>query len=81
MAPFGLERDTNWMDEVRGRQAWAAHVPCSLISLLLSLLCLTGTCGDWKSVFTVAQSEAFDTVYQEKMARLEPGLFPWSEYC
>lgn len=40
-----------------------------------------GTCGDWKNVFTVAQSEAFDTIYQEKMARLDPGRFPWSEYC
>nr|XP_048282864.1 sulfotransferase 2A1-like isoform X4 [Myodes glareolus]XP_048282865.1 sulfotransferase 2A1-like isoform X4 [Myodes glareolus]XP_048282867.1 sulfotransferase 2A1-like isoform X4 [Myodes glareolus]XP_048282868.1 sulfotransferase 2A1-like isoform X4 [Myodes glareolus]XP_048282869.1 sulfotransferase 2A1-like isoform X4 [Myodes glareolus] len=40
-----------------------------------------GTCGNWKNVFTVAQSEAFDTVYQEKMSRLDPGLFSWSEYC
>ncbi|XP_041911470.1 sulfotransferase 2A1-like [Arvicola amphibius] len=36
-----------------------------------------GTCGNWKNVFTVAQSEAFDTAYQEKMVRLDPGLFPW----
>ncbi|KAL6084042.1 hypothetical protein STEG23_027713, partial [Scotinomys teguina] len=40
-----------------------------------------GICGDWKTHFTVAQSEAFDRVYQEKMLRLDPGLFPWSENC
>ncbi|XP_076427648.1 3-beta-hydroxysteroid sulfotransferase-like isoform X2 [Peromyscus maniculatus bairdii] len=36
-----------------------------------------GICGDWKNFFTVTQSEAFDRVYQEKMSRLDPGLFPW----
>ncbi|XP_075393920.1 sulfotransferase 2A1-like [Tenrec ecaudatus] len=36
-----------------------------------------GVTGDWKHHFTVAQSEAFDKMYQEKMAGLPPGLFPW----
>ncbi|XP_004387019.3 bile salt sulfotransferase-like [Trichechus manatus latirostris] len=36
-----------------------------------------GITGDWKNHFTVAQSEAFNKIYQEKMRELPQGLFPW----
>uniref|UniRef100_H0Y072 Sulfotransferase n=2 Tax=Otolemur garnettii TaxID=30611 RepID=H0Y072_OTOGA len=36
-----------------------------------------GVTGDWKNYFTVAQAEAFDKLFQEKMADLPQELFPW----
>ncbi|XP_047649212.1 sulfotransferase 2A1 isoform X2 [Phacochoerus africanus] len=36
-----------------------------------------GIPGDWKNYFTVAQAEAFDKLFQEKMADLPQELFPW----
>ncbi|XP_001917522.4 sulfotransferase 2A1 [Equus caballus] len=36
-----------------------------------------GITGDWKNHFTVAQAEAFDKIFQEKMADLPRELFPW----
>ncbi|XP_062993672.1 sulfotransferase 2A1 isoform X2 [Elgaria multicarinata webbii] len=37
-----------------------------------------GICGDWKTHFTVAESEYFDKIYQEKMQGLK-GIFPWEQ--
>ncbi|NXS55211.1 ST2B1 Sulfotransferase, partial [Brachypteracias leptosomus] len=35
-----------------------------------------GICGDWKNHFTVAQSETFDRIYQDRMQDLKM-TFPW----
>ncbi|XP_027732450.1 bile salt sulfotransferase [Vombatus ursinus] len=39
-----------------------------------------GIAGDWKNHFTVAQSEAFDKLFQERMAELDQRLFPWEQH-
>nr|XP_009673263.1 PREDICTED: sulfotransferase family cytosolic 2B member 1 isoform X2 [Struthio camelus australis] len=38
-----------------------------------------GICGDWKNHFTVAQSETFDRIYQDRMQGLNMA-FPWDKH-
>ncbi|XP_049755849.1 sulfotransferase 2A1-like [Elephas maximus indicus] len=52
-------------------------VPDEIMDHSKGKLLRKGITGDWKNHFTVAQSEAFDKIYQEKMGVLPQGLFPW----
>lgn len=52
-------------------------LPPSLLDQRQGTFLRKGVCGDWKNHFTVAQSEAFDRLYRERMRGLPP--FPWDK--
>ncbi|XP_049755848.1 sulfotransferase 2A1-like [Elephas maximus indicus] len=52
-------------------------VPDDIMDHSKGKLLRKGITGDWKNHFTVAQSEAFNKTYQEKMGKLPQGFFPW----
>ncbi|XP_037675956.1 sulfotransferase 2B1 isoform X2 [Choloepus didactylus] len=52
-------------------------LPSSLLDHSHGAFLRKGVSGDWKNHFTVAQSEAFDRVYRERVQGLP--AFPWDE--
>nr|XP_004473100.2 sulfotransferase 2A1-like [Dasypus novemcinctus] len=54
-----------------------SQLPDTIMDHSKAQLLRKGITGDWKNHFTVAQSETFDKVYEEKMAGLPQEAFPW----
>ena len=58
---------------------WSDNFASSLFWYLLSPVWLVGVCDDWKNNFTMAQSEVFTKVFQEKISSVDPGFLPGPE--
>ena len=58
---------------------WSDNFASSLFWYILSPVWLVGVCDDWKNNFTMAQSEVFTKVFQEKMSSVDPGFLPGPE--
>ena len=52
------------------------NVATSLFWYVLSSVWLVGVCDDRKNNFTMAQSEDFTKVFQEKISSVDPGFLP-----
>ena len=55
---------------------WSDNFASSLFWYLLSPVWLVGVCDDWKNNFTMAQSQVFTKVFQEKISSVDPGFLP-----
>ncbi|XP_071966598.1 sulfotransferase 2B1-like isoform X2 [Engystomops pustulosus] len=55
-----------------------SQVPSDVLDQSKGSFLRKGKSGDWKNHFTVAQSEHFDDIYQEKMKDLKM-TFPWEQ--
>ncbi|KAL7842593.1 hypothetical protein SRHO_G00242820 [Serrasalmus rhombeus] len=71
-------KHSTFKNMLNNKQANYKQIPISLLNQQNGSFLRKGTVGDWKNHFTVAQSEQFDQVFQEKMKDV-PLSFVWDE--